>query len=175
MSLDTIKDRIPEFAKDIRLNLGTVLSEEGAPGLTAAQRWGAAISVAYSAGNSHFASDLSETAGDLLSPLQVEAAKAAAAIMAMNNVYYRSMHQLEDPEIEKLPAKLRMNIIGKPGIEKIDFELFCLAVSTVNGCSVCVKAHAREAKKASIANEGVQSVIRIAAVTKAAADLLRNV
>ena len=69
-----------------------------------------------------------------LTLVQVESAKAAATIMAMNNVYYRAVHLAENVDLSSMPARLRMNVIGKPGIPKIDFELACLAVSAMTGC-----------------------------------------
>src|SRR5204862_96628 len=71
----------------------------------------------------------------------VSAAHAAASIMAMNNVYYRFLHLVEDAEYAKLPARLRMNVIGSPGIARADFELLALAVSAINGCGTCVASH----------------------------------
>jgi lipoyl-dependent peroxiredoxin subunit D len=97
-----------------------------------------------------------------------EASKAAATIMAMNNVYYRSLHLMEDAEISKLPARLRMSVIGKPGIPKVDFELMCFAVSALAGCGQCLTAHLQELRKAGISHEGAQSALRIAATLNAA-------
>jgi alkyl hydroperoxide reductase subunit D len=88
--------------------------------------------------------------------------------MAMNNVYYRSMHLMEDPELRKLPARLRMNVIGKPGIAKLDYELMSLAVSAVAGCGQCLTAHLSELRKAGMTDEGIQSALKIAAVLQAA-------
>ena len=69
------------------------------------------------------------------------AARAAASIMAMNNIYYRFTHLASAPDYKTLPARLRMNVIGKPGVDKADFELWCLAVSAINGCGVCIDSH----------------------------------
>ena len=96
--------------------------------------------------------------------MMAAAARAAAAIMGMNNVYYRFVHLVGNDEYAKLPAKLRMNVIGSPGIDKTDFELYSLAVSAINGCGACVAAHEKVVRKAGIAAEGVQSAVRIAAV-----------
>ena len=64
--------------------------------------------------------------------------------MGMNNIYYRFLHLVEDGEYQTMPARLRMNIIGNPGIDKLDFELLSLAVSAVNGCGLCVTSHEKQ-------------------------------
>ena len=107
-----------------------------------------------------------------LSPAEIDAAKAAATVMAMNNIYYRFTHLVHDEELRKLPVKLRMNIIGSPGIPKVDFELYSLAVSAINGCGMCMEAHVHEVVKGGISKLGIQSAIRIAAVINATAQAL---
>jgi len=82
----------------------------------------------------------------------------------MNNVYYRFVHLAGNPEYARLPAKLRMNVIGNPGVAKVDFELYSLAVSAINGCGACVAAHDKAVRGAGVTAEGVQSAVRIAAV-----------
>ena len=79
------------------------------------------------------------------------AARAAAAIMGMNNIYYRFLHLVEDAEYQTMPARLRMNVIGNPGIDKLDFELLSLAVSAVNGCGLCVTRTSASCAKAASA------------------------
>lgn len=173
MTLQNLKDLIPDYGRDIRLNLDSVLSTEGAPGLTPGQIWGVALSAAYSLNSKPLIETVLNEGRDFLGDQVNEASKAAATIMAMNNVYYRSQHLLDDAEVKKLPARLRMNVIGKPGIEKVDFELMSLGVSALAGCGQCLTAHVHEARKAGLSNEGIQSVIRIASVLNAAAQAIR--
>ena len=104
-----------------------------------------------------------------LSAEAANAARAAAAVMAMNNVYYRFVHLASNPEYGTMPAKLRMNVIGAPGIEKDDFELFSLAVSAMNGCGMCIDSHERLLLEHGVKPEAIQSAVRIAAVMKALA------
>jgi alkyl hydroperoxide reductase subunit D len=99
----------------------------------------------------------------------VEAAKIASTIMAMNNVYYRFVHLNEDEEMSKLPARLRMNGMMNPGVEKVDFELMSIAVSAINGCGMCMKSHREVLQKHGVPNESIQHAVRIAAVTAATA------
>lgn len=168
---DMISNQIRDYARDVRLNLETILSPEGAPGLSPEQITGAALACAYALGSKDLAIAIEEdhAIGDAVR----EAAKSAAVIMAMNNVYYRSIHLAEDKELGRLPARLRMNVIGKPGIPRLDFEIMCLAVSAIAGCGMCIHSHSAELRKAGIELVGVQSAIRIGAVMQSVASALR--
>lgn len=169
MSVQQFAGQLPDFARDIRLNLETVLSEDGAPGLTLPQIWGTALACAYATNSSELVEAIfRDDQAAYLDDAYREASRAAATIMAMNNVYYRSTHLIGDEALQKLPARLRMNVIGKPGIPKIDFEAMCFAVSALAGCGQCLTAHKAELEKAGLAQEGVHSLLRIAAVIKAA-------
>ena len=170
MSIDALRDQVPDYAKDIRLNLGTLASETT---LSDQQKWGAFLASALATGNSTVIKAVTEETKDKLSPEAATAARAAAAIMAMNNIYYRATHLMSSDEYQKMPAKLRMNVIGNPGVEKVDFELWSLAVSAINGCGMCLDAHERVVRKAGLSADQVQTAIRIAAAVNAAAAVLR--
>jgi lipoyl-dependent peroxiredoxin subunit D len=172
MNLEQIKARMPEYARDIKLNLSTILGGTGTPGLTEAQAFGTALACAVAVKSTALAAAIETQAGDKLDPARRNAARAAAAVMAMNNVYYRFTHFVGDEEYRKLPARLRMNVIGNPGIDKAEFELYSLAVSAINGCEFCIQAHEKVVREADIGREGVQSAARIAAVIAAAASVL---
>src|SRR5687768_2383097 len=144
MGIQEIRQRIPEYAKDLKLNLSSVLTPEGAPGLTVNQIYGVALASAIAAPNPGFARAVEAEAAGKADEATINGAKAAAAIMGMNNVYYRFTHLVEDTEYASMPAKLRMTVIGKPGIPKPDFELYCLAVSAIYACGTCITAHDRE-------------------------------
>lgn len=173
MSIGVLKDLIKDYGKDIRINLDTVLSVEGAPGLSETQIFGTFLVSAYMTRNEKLKELAEAIAGEHLPSEEVEGVKAAATIMGMNNIYYRYLHLLEgNEELKRLPAKLRMTIIGKPGIDKVNFELYSLAASTITGCGMCINAHVHEVKKAGIDDLGVQSAVRIAAVANAASQAL---
>jgi alkyl hydroperoxide reductase subunit D len=108
----------------------------------------------------------------VLSPEAADAARAAAAIMGMNNVYYRALHLMKNQEYRTLPARLRMNVIANPGVQKSDFELWSLAVSAINGCGMCLDAHEAELKTHGMPAPVIQSAIRIAAVVNGVAQTL---
>ena len=169
MSLDTLKAAIPDFAKDIRLNLSKVLSEDGAPGLTQVQILTTALAAAHATRSPQVITALTHEAAPVLAPADLTAAKLAATLMAMNNIYYRFIHLAADEEIKKMPANLRMQALADPGVSKLDFEIYCLAVSAINGCGMCMEAHVHGVVKAGLTKQGAQSAIRIAAVVNAAA------
>jgi alkyl hydroperoxide reductase subunit D len=169
MSLEQIRDALPDYARDVRLNLGSVLTPQGAPGLTEKQIASIALATAIAARNVEFARAVEDWARSRLDDTSIAGARAAAAVMGMNNVYYRFLHLVEDEEYGKLPARLRMNVIGNPGIDRLDFELLSLAVSAVNGCGLCITSHERKLREHGVTREAVQSAVRIAAVIHAAA------
>jgi alkyl hydroperoxide reductase subunit D len=164
MNLETIKARIPDYAKDLRLNLDSVLSESGAPGLSAKQIAIIALASAIASRHEPLTQAVAVHVNQVLSPAEIDGARAAAAIMAMNNVYYRFTHLVGDPEYQTLRASLRMNVMANPGCGKIDFELASLAVSAINGCGKCVESHEKTLRKHEVPALAIQSAARIAAV-----------
>ncbi|HEY3785757.1 MAG TPA: carboxymuconolactone decarboxylase family protein [Steroidobacteraceae bacterium] len=173
-TLDTLREAIPDYARDLKLNLASVLAPAGAPGLSERQVWSVALASAIASRNESFTRDVQTLAGAYLDAAHLQAAHAAAAIMGMNNIYYRFLHLVEDPEYAQMPARLRMNVIGNPGIDKQDFELLSLAVSAINGCGTCVASHERTLRKHDWSREAIQSAIRIAATVHAVAGVLQD-
>jgi len=168
MSLEAIRGRLPDYAKDLKLNLGSLATE---PALTQQQRAGTFIASAIASRNAELTAALVAEFGPQLSPEALTAAKAAAAIMGMNNVYYRFTH-LVGGDYASMPAKLRMNIMAKPGVEKVDFELWSLAVSAINGCGMCMESHEKVVLHGGLTKEQVQASVRIASVVHAVAAVL---
>lgn len=164
MALDDLKSAIPDYAKDLKLNLGSVIGNSDLP---QQQLWGTVLACAIATRSPIVLRALEPEAKTSLSPEAYTAAKSAAAIMAMNNVYYRTRHLLSDPEYGNLRAGLRMNVIGNPGVEKVDFELWSLAVSAINGCGMCLDSHEQVLRKAGVSRETIQEAFKIAAVLQA--------
>lgn len=171
MSLDNLRDAIPDYAKDIRLNLGSLASETT---LTDQQKYGAFLASALASGNAVVIRAIAAWTDDKLSPEAANAAKSAAAIMAMNNVYYRATHLMSADDYAQLPARLRMNVLANPGVDKLDFELWSIAVSAINGCGACLDSHEKVVRKAGLGADAVQAAIRIAAVVRAAAAVIEG-
>ncbi|WOI52926.1 carboxymuconolactone decarboxylase family protein [Parvularcula sp. LCG005] len=165
MSIDALREHLPDYAKDIRLNLGSLAGETV---LNDQQKWGTFLSCAIATHNPAIIKPIADEVAGKLSPEGIQAAKAAATIMGMNNVYYRFTHMVSDKNYATMPAKLRMQVIANPGVDKLDFELWCLAVSAINGCGMCVDSHEGVVRKGGMTSEMVQTAVRIAAVVRAA-------
>lgn len=167
--LERIRDALPEYARDLKLNLASVLTPEGAAGLSEVQIWSIAVASAIASRNGALARGLEAAAAARLDAAHLRAARAAAAVMAMNNVYYRFVHLAGKSDYESVPARLRMNVIASPGVARSDFELLALAVSAVNGCGLCISSHERVLREHGASIEAIQSAARIAAVIYAVA------
>ena len=163
--MENLRHKIPDFAKDVRLNLTSMLTGVASTGLSKDQAHGTVLSVAYATLNKALIQDI-EAVVEVNETVQT-AAKSAASIMAMNNVYYRTVKQSGNDQLAQLPAGLRMQVIGKPGVAKVDFELFCLAVSALNGCNHCVSAHSDQLSKAGMAITDIQWAVKAAAIIQA--------
>lgn len=170
-SLSDLREALPDYAKDIKLNLSTLAGEET---LTPQQLWGCFLSCALATRQKDVITAISADAATHLSPEAQTAACAAASIMAMNNVYYRSVHLMSNKEYQSLPAKLRMNVIANPGVDKLDFELWSLAVSAISGCGMCLDAHEAQLQKAGLSSAQIQCAVRIAAAVNAAATAMES-
>ena len=174
MSLSELKTAIPDYAKDLRLNLDSVLNESGAPGLSTKQIGLIALASAIASRHAPLTSALAAEAAKSASAQELSGARTAAAIMAMNNVYYRFTHLVSDPEYQTQRAGLRMNAMANPGCDKADFELCSLAVSAINGCGMCIDSHEKTLRKHDLSAQAIQSAVRIAAVVHAAAVTLEQ-
>lgn len=171
MSIDALRDLIPAYGKDISLNLSSLANETV---LNDQQKWGCFVASAHAIGVGPVVKLIEAQAATVMTPEAMNAAKASAAIMGMNNIYYRSLHLMKNQEYATLPAKLRMNIIANPGVEKLDFELWSTAVSAINGCGACMDAHEGELRKHAIPALQIQAALRIGAVVHAASRIIAS-
>ena len=169
MSIDNLRSALPEYAKDQKLNLGSLTRSTE---LNEQQLWGTLLASAAATKNDTVFSEISEEAKEHLSEEAFEAALGAATVMAMNNVAYRARHFLGD-DYTNVKMGLRMNIIAKPGVEKVDFELWSLAVSTINGCENCVAAHANVVREEGLTREQAWEAVKVAAVIEAVAQAVQ--
>lgn len=169
MSLDALRETIPAYAKDLSLNLSSLAAETT---LSDTQKWGCFLACAHAVGTPSVIRAFEAEAASRLTPDQIGAAKSAAAIMGMNNVYYRSLHLMQNGEYKTLPARLRMNILANPGAPKAEYELWCTAVSAINGCGACIDAHEKTLRDHGVTNVQVQASLRIASVVNAVSRVL---
>ncbi len=171
MSLDAYLDSIPNFAKDIRINLGNVLKQTE---LTPVQLWGTAVACAITTRNHATIRAMETEAAAHVGPETIEAARTASALMGMNNVYYRFLHLLEGDRYSHIPARLRMQGLRTHGGDQTDFELWCTAVSAMNNCQACVASHEKVVRDKGLTEDHVAAAVRIAAVINAAATALEQ-
>ncbi|BBY37091.1 alkyl hydroperoxide reductase AhpD [Mycobacterium mantenii] len=168
MSVENLKEALPEYAKDLKLNLGSItrtteLNEE--------QLWGTLLASAAATRNTQVLNEIGAEAADILSAEAYNAALGAASIMGMNNVFYRGRGFL-DGKYDDLRAGLRMNIIANPGVEKVNFELWSFAVSSINGCPDCVAAHEHTLREAGVSRETIQEALKAAAIISGVAQAI---
>ena len=174
MSLDRIKAGLPDYAKDLRLNLESVLSEGGAPGLSRKQIAIVALASAVASRHAPLTEAIAQFASQHAGEKELDGARTAAALMGMTNIYYRFLHLVENDEYGTLRAGLRMNAMANPGCDKVDFDLASVAVSAINGCGSCVASHERTLRKHDVSAQAVQSATRIAAAIHAVAVVLEQ-
>lgn len=171
-NLNQLREQFPDAARDIKINITNVIH----PGaLNAAQAWGVAMSTAYAARNEKLIKAVhsdAKMAG--IEDAVLDDAKAAAILMGMNNVYYRFRHLVGKEEYSQKPARLRMLRLSQVATNKIDFELFCLAVSAVNNCETCIKSHEAVVIEGGLTTDQVHDAVRIGAVINAAAIALET-
>lgn len=164
-AVDALAKAFPATAKDIKLNLQNVLK---AKHLQAGQVWGTALACAYNEGQQRLIQALLEDGAEHLTEDVIADAQAAAALMSMNNVYYRFRHVVENPAYQQRQAQLRMTAMGRPQTDRATFELFSLAVSAINGCAMCMTSHEKVLRKSGMTEDAIHDGVRIAAVIRAA-------
>jgi alkyl hydroperoxide reductase subunit D len=166
--LDAIKARIPDYAKDARLNLDGALRRSALPPREAL---GAALAAAYAASSPDLVGAIRESGA--LDPADTQGALAAAALMGMNNVWYPYVEMANDPELATLRPELRMNAYANHGgVDRRAFELWALAASIVGKCHFCVASHYKLLKESGVTVQQLRDVGRIAAVVHAAAQAI---
>ncbi|HTM80161.1 carboxymuconolactone decarboxylase family protein [Asticcacaulis sp.] len=170
MSIDTLQSLIPAYARDLSLNLTNLLAETL---LNDQQKWGTFLSCAHAVGVPAVVKNIEAAVGEVMTPEAITAAKAAAAIMGLNNVYFRALHLMQNKEYEKMRAGLRMNILANPGVDKVDFELWSLAVSAVNACGLCMDSHEKVLRNHDVTAVQIQAALRIASTVNAISAVIR--
>lgn len=159
-ALEELRQTLDETARDLRLNIQSVL--EGTS-LTPAQKWGVAVATAIATRNAELRRAVLGDAAAAVDKTVIDDAKAAAALMGMNNVYYRFRHMVGKESYSTKSPRLRMNWMAKPLTSRPDFELFSLAVSAINGCQSCIASHEKAVIDGGIGEEQVHDAVRIAA------------
>jgi lipoyl-dependent peroxiredoxin subunit D len=170
MSLDILMDTLPSYAKDLKLNFSSVVRQQ--TDLSEQQLWGTVVARAMASRNEDLTAAAIAEGAKYLTPQALEAAKGVAAIMAMNNIFYRFLHLSSNQKYGTMRAGLRMNVIRTHGIDQLDFELWCTAVSAINGCGACVDSHEKVLQNKGFGEEKILAAVRVASVIHAIAVVL---
>lgn len=165
MTLEELIGGLPSYAKDMRLNYSSLVKQNTE--LTPQQLWGTVVTAAIATRNAELTAAAIGDSTAVLTPAALEAAKSAAAIMGMNNIYYRFQHLTTNAKYATLPSRLRMNVLRGHGVESVDFELWCIVVSAINACDKCVDSHERVLREKGATEELINAAIRVASVIHA--------
>ena len=169
-NVDALRDKMPEPAKDLRLNLQNALKPEK---LSEQQAWGVALTSAYFLKDAALRDALLADAREAgVSDETIDDAQAAAALMGMNTVYYRFRHLIGNEKYSQMRAGLRMQRMMSPATSKADFELFSMACAVLAGCQMCMKAHEASITKAGLSEEHVHEAAKIASIISGASTAL---
>lgn len=165
--VDQLKDSLPEYAKDIKLNLDAVINRSSFdPDYATALSLAAAVQT----GNSKLVTFIAAAVTD---EVEKNAALTAGTIMAQNNIWYPYIEMLDDPNVKGLPAQLRMNAIASHGgTTKAKFESYALIASIIGKCHFCINGHADTLKAEGYSSEQIRDLGRIAAVINALSKVL---
>jgi lipoyl-dependent peroxiredoxin subunit D len=170
MSLDALMESLPSYAKDLKLNFSSVVRQQA--DLSEQQLWGTVAACAMASRNEDLTATALEEAANHMTPQAIEAAKGASAIMGMNNIFYRFLHLSSNEKYGTMRAGLRMNVIRTHGIDQLDFELWCTAVSAINGCGACVDSHEKVLREKGFGEEKILAAVRVASILHAVAVVL---
>ena len=166
--VNTLKARLPDYAKDIRLNLDAVIQRSS---LSPSHAVGAALAAAFSAKSAPIVEAIRDDA--TLDEAHRNAALTAAALMGMNNVWYPFVEMSGDSELSTVRPELRMNAYASHGgVDRQSFELYALAASIVGKCEFCVQSHYKLLKETGLTTQQLRDVGRIASVVNAAAQVI---
>ncbi len=160
MTIDQLLETLPDYAKDLRLNYSSLV--RGNTELSTSQLWGTVVASAIATRSPQLTAALIAEAGLHLTPQVLDGARAAAAVMGMNNVFYRFQHLSSNESYATMPARLRMNVMRTHGVDAADFELWSLAVSAINGCGKCIDAHEQVLREKGVSEEFIIGTVRVA-------------
>lgn len=165
MTIESILEALDDSAKDIKLNVKSMLDETQSPigSQTKAVVYAVAIALKPSKPMRHVIDQLQS----MLDDQTIHAAKIASALMSMNNIYYRFSHLSEDEALMKMPAGLRMQSLRQHGVSDVLFELMTLAISALNGCGMCIHAHINALRKHQVGDDQIQMAGKIAGIMHA--------
>lgn len=169
MWVDQLKESIPDYAKDIKLNLDSVINRSS---IDPEEAKYLSVSAAFATGNNKLLTFILANADNIV---ERDAALSAASLMAQNNIWYPYIEMAGDRDLKGLPAQLRMNaILGHGGTTKAKFEAYSLVASIIGKCHFCVKAHYDTLKQEGYSVEQLRDIGRIASTINAISKILNS-
>ena len=162
-TIEELRQSLSDATKDMRLNWSSVIGTES---LTATESWSVALASAMFIENDQLCQAIVDEAGEKVGENEFDDAKAVAAIMGMNTVFYRFRHMVGKESYGQMRAGLRMNRMSRPASSKKLFELMSMACAALSGCEVCIKSHEESLLKAGASETQIHDAVRIAAVVK---------
>lgn len=161
-SLDLLEEGRSRYVADLKINFKNSFDSAQ---LSKKEVALLGVALAVNAGNKvlkQFFRDNALTEG--ASEAEIADAVACASLLSANNVFYRFRHFVNKEKYNEIPARIKMNIMARPVVGKEFFELISLAVSAVNGCEMCVKAHENSLIELGSKEERIFEAVRLAAV-----------
>ena len=163
MSLEKLNESIPEYAKDLKLNLSSALRQIE---LTESQIWGSVACAVLTLENETLSETLLPEAEEKLGKEVLDAIRGITAVMGINNIYYRFTHLVSNKKYSQLPARLRMSALKNPALDSKDVELLSTVVSAINGCGICMDSHEKILVEQGVSEEAISAAVRIGAIIK---------
>jgi alkyl hydroperoxide reductase subunit D len=168
MPLAALLAALPASAADVSRSFAACWVDDA---LGAERKWGCALAASEALALEPLSHAIGAEAP--LGPDMRAAIQGVAAVMAMNNVYFRAVHLMSSREYSAMRAGLRMRALVASGVPAGDVDLWAIAVSAINGCGVCLDDHATKFRAAGGTAASVQAAIRLAAALAGLAAALR--
>ena len=165
-----VLDQVPDHSRDVAASLRKVVDRWS---LGPAALWGTALACAVARRSRPLAETCDiEARRAGVAEATLDDARAAAALMTMTAVHYRFAHPVGDGAYAEQPALLSMKRSARPAGEPLDYELFALAVSALEGCSACVRLHEKKLRAGGRTPAEIREAVRLAAAVAGVATAL---
>ena len=165
MTFDELKNSIPEFAKDVKLNFSSLIKNSDFDDDLV---YGCAYASALALNDKILSNAFEQECEKRFGIDFVESVKSTVVIMTLNNTWYKYRDSMPNSEMKMAPQRMRVNVMANhAGLDKILFESLSLCISSINGCMFCIKAHSDLLLKNDKNNDFVFNIGRIASVISA--------
>mgnify|MGYP001238141314 CR=1 FL=1 len=164
-TIKDLKNAIPEFAKDIKLNFSSLIMNSD---YDEELVYGCAYASTLTIGNDEIIKVFHNECEKRFGLKFIESIKSTVIIMTLNNQWYKYRDSMPTAEMKIASQKMRVNIMATgAGLDKTLFESISLCISAINGCSFCVKAHSNLLLDNKMNKEYVLNIGRISSVISA--------